>query len=61
MPWVVLKIILRLVREFAEHISPIRNMMALQGTVQEPRNNLENETINEVEETVHGGNVYKYY
>ena len=41
----------------AESIPSTRNMMTLQGTVRELRNNTENGTSKEVEEQVYGDNI----
>jgi len=63
MPWVVgtgLLVNLQLEEYSAESIPSTHNMMTLQGTVRELRNNTENGTIKEVEERAYGDNVNIY-
>ena len=59
MPWVVwywLLVVLRLVEESAENMPSSRNMMTLQETDKEQKNNPENRKIKEVEERVYDDN-----
>ena len=48
---------LQLEEYYAESMPSTRNMMTLQGTVQELRNSTENGTSEEVEEQVYGDNI----